>query len=212
MSDMSNSPQLINAAQKRARISTDAPEHLSPVFPSPLAEFIDLDDPDLDYVIHSIKHLRSAGLDVTDPDVLDLAVVGGRKLARDADERRRPEAVAALRAEIDAQNARWAKRVAARSVVYYARLGNRVKIGYTANLTNRMANIQPEQLLATERGGPKLEAERHGQFASLRVVGEWFRYEQPLIDHVTALPPTPAVSLQPDRLPSELRFVFDRKP
>lgn len=206
---MSNSHQLINAARKRS-LSTvlTASEDFSLLMPAPILQLLDADDPDLDYVIHSIGHLRAAGLDTTDPAVLDLAVTGGRNLARASEERQRPDLVAAREAQAAEVNEYWAKRRAALSVVYYARLGNRVKIGYTTNLTNRMQNIQPEELLATERGGEALESRRHAQFDRLRMSGEWFRYEQPLIDHIASLPKTSAVQLP--RLPSSLAVLFNR--
>lgn len=72
-------------------------------------------------------------------------------------------------------------------VVYYARLGNRMKIGWTSNLPRRMTVIQPEELLATEPGGPDEEAVRHVQFADLHVVGEWFKYQGALVEHVSLL-------------------------
>jgi hypothetical protein len=73
------------------------------------------------------------------------------------------------------------------AVVYYMRLGNRVKIGWSSNLAVRVATIQPEEVMATEDGGQKLEARRHKEFADLRVSGEWFRLEEPLIAHIEAL-------------------------
>lgn len=73
------------------------------------------------------------------------------------------------------------------SLVYYAKTGDRVKIGFTTNLAERMATLMPEQLLAVERGDPKLERARHRQFADLRTTGEWFRYEGLLIEHIAGL-------------------------
>lgn len=172
---------------------------LSALFPEPITGAIDPDDPAFDYVLHAIGHLRAAGLDTTDPEILALAVVGGRNLAHCADEGDTAERVAEQQAEAARHDDRMARLIANRSVVYYARLGNRVKIGYTADLGHRMNSIQPEEVLATERGGPKLETKRHAQFAKLRVVGEWFRYEQPLVDHIAALPPLPPP--EPARLP-----------
>lgn len=73
------------------------------------------------------------------------------------------------------------------SVVYYMRLGNRVKIGMSASLVNRVADIQPEELMATEPGGYDIEKLRHQQFAELRVSGEWFRLEDPLTSYIANL-------------------------
>jgi hypothetical protein len=79
------------------------------------------------------------------------------------------------------------KQKAKPAVVYYMRLGNRVKIGWSSNLAVRVATIQPEEVMVTEDGGQKLEAKRHKEFADLRVSGEWFRLEEPLIAHIEAL-------------------------
>jgi len=73
------------------------------------------------------------------------------------------------------------------SLVYYAQVGDRVKIGFTTNLVERMHAIVPEKLLAVERGGPTLERARHKQFAALRTQREWFRHEPPLTDHIANL-------------------------
>lgn len=73
------------------------------------------------------------------------------------------------------------------TVVYYMRIGNRCKIGYSANLAGRLDAINPEELLVTEPGGPAQEAARHSQFADLRTHGEWFRYEGALAEHVAQL-------------------------
>lgn len=70
------------------------------------------------------------------------------------------------------------------SVVYYMRIGNRVKIGTSTNLASRLASINPEELLAVERGGVDKERGRHRQFATLRTHGEWFRFESPLTEHI----------------------------
>jgi hypothetical protein len=66
------------------------------------------------------------------------------------------------------------------AVVYYMRLGDMVKIGWTTNLATRKAKINPQEILATEPGDATVERERHKQFADLRVHGEWFRLESPL--------------------------------
>jgi T5orf172 domain len=73
------------------------------------------------------------------------------------------------------------------SVVYYMRLGDRVKIGVTINLASRMADIRPEELMAAEPGDRSIEQARHRQFAHLRTSGEWFRLEAPLTDFIEAL-------------------------
>lgn len=69
-------------------------------------------------------------------------------------------------------------------LVYYMRLGNRIKIGTTTNLRGRLSSLQPEELLGTEAGDASLERERHRMFAHLRVCGEWFRDDPSLRAHI----------------------------
>jgi Meiotically Up-regulated Gene 113 (MUG113) protein len=150
--------------------------------PEPLRGLLRPEDPDLDFILISLVSLHESGLDVLDPDVAKLAIEGGRKVARECE--RRLKEHPARHAEDRAERSQALEEA---SLVYYARLGNRVKIGYSTNMANRLADIRPEELLATEPGGPLLEKRRHGQFADLRVVGEWFKFEGALVDHVRAL-------------------------
>jgi len=160
---------------------------------SPLRELVDLDDPDIRYVVEAIQLMRIAGLDMTDPDMIRLGVYAGHRRASSVPN---DDELLVGRSELR----EWFEAVEREirlpgdpSVapptlrVYYARLGNRCKIGWTADLKRRMAEIQPEELLVTEPGGPDQETKRHAQFAELHVVGEWFRYEGALVKHVESL-------------------------
>lgn len=162
----------------------------TPDVPEPIKKLVALDDPDLEFICRSISYLRSAGLDVLDEMVLRLAIDGGRNLARVHYERKATEDPDQIEAERTEVLERYKAALEVRSLVYYARLGNRVKIGYTTDLRQRMIHIQPEEVLAVERGGPRVEAKRHVQFAGLRVSGEWFRLEGALADHISQLPDT----------------------
>ncbi|GAB2646229.1 hypothetical protein GCM10027169_12990 [Gordonia jinhuaensis] len=73
------------------------------------------------------------------------------------------------------------------AVVYYIRFGNRIKIGYSTNLAQRLRVIPHDEVLATEHGGAALERIRHTQFAAERVNGEWFKPSPRLIKHINAL-------------------------
>jgi hypothetical protein len=82
-----------------------------------------------------------------------------------------------IQASVEDERAARTGRFAGRDhVVYYVRVGNRIKIGYTTHLKQRLASIGPEEVLATEPGGFKLEQHRHAQFAEYRVMKnrEWF--------------------------------------
>jgi hypothetical protein len=159
--------------------------------PTEVRAIVDVTDPDLDWIIDALAAMRGVGVDVSDPAMLAIAVDAGRRRADEfaaaveSGEFARDQERGAERAR-DAETYFYTGHIA-RSVVYYARLGNRCKIGYTHDLKRRMTDIQPEELLATEPGGAVTEDQRHQQFKALRVVGEWFRYEGSLVEHVEML-------------------------
>lgn len=72
-------------------------------------------------------------------------------------------------------------------VVYYLRWRDRIKIGTSANPRGRLAQLRFDELLAFERGDRTLEQQRHAQFAALRLGGEWFAADPPLLAHIEAL-------------------------
>jgi hypothetical protein len=76
-----------------------------------------------------------------------------------------------------------------REHVYYVRVADRVKIGFSRNVYDRVASIPCDELLAVEPGGRPLEQMRHKQFAALRIYRnrEWFRHEGELRSHVEML-------------------------
>jgi hypothetical protein len=67
------------------------------------------------------------------------------------------------------------------SWVYMIRLGDRVKIGFTTNLRQRMYDLPHEEILAVVPGTVVDERRCHAAFAHLRVAGEWFRAEPELL-------------------------------
>lgn len=73
--------------------------------------------------------------------------------------------------------------------VYYIRIANQIKIGWTTDLKQRFSSIGGEELLATEPGGFQLEQMRHKQFGSARIYRnrEWFRPEPDLMSHIDML-------------------------
>lgn len=83
-------------------------------------------------------------------------------------------------------------------LIYYVldatRLTQRVKIGTTTNLDQRMkalhrqtASRQDPIVLAVEAGGIAREHALHAQFSRFRLTGEWFRYEAELRDYIAGL-------------------------
>lgn len=157
--------------------------------PDHLRDLISSVDPDFHIICDSIELMRIAGFDVTTTAGLQAGIEAGRRRALElatqaasgASQRQR------IRAEMDQET--LAAELERRCLVYYARAGDLVKIGYTTNLTKRMNSIGPDELLTTEPGGPRREHERHQQFLDLWVRGEWFRYEGALKTHVAGLGP-----------------------
>ncbi len=78
---------------------------------------------------------------------------------------------------------------ASKSVVYYLRIGDFIKIGTTSNLKRRINSYPPGcLLLAVERGGTGLEGYRINQFSHLNAARrEWFRPGEELIGHINGL-------------------------
>lgn len=78
----------------------------------------------------------------------------------------------------------------AQSQVYYVRIHDHIKIGYSVNIKSRLQclRVTPDCLLATEPGGQQLENVRHRQFADLRY-GRWEDFEPAdiLLDHIQAV-------------------------
>lgn len=74
-------------------------------------------------------------------------------------------------------------------IIYYLMIDGLVKIGYTADLKQRLALYPPTaQLLATEPGDQSTEAQRHTQFAGLLTARrEWFTPGPALRDHIEGL-------------------------
>lgn len=70
-------------------------------------------------------------------------------------------------------------------VVYYLRYDDRVKVGTTANLRQRLGAIWHEELVALERGDRELEHRRHVELAASRIGRtEWFHLDDAVRAHV----------------------------
>ena len=90
---------------------------------------------------------------------------------------------AALRAERKAAFER-------QSQVYYVRIGDHIKIGYTVNMYQRLIGLRvsAEDVLATEPGARALEAQRHAEFAAERIGRkENFNPSPRLLAHIEAV-------------------------
>jgi hypothetical protein len=62
-----------------------------------------------------------------------------------------------------------------RHVVYFVRFGDRVKIGTSGNLAERLLVIPHDEVIGTIPGDVKVERQWHLVWADHRIVGEWFQ-------------------------------------
>lgn len=115
---------------------------------------------------------------------------------------------AKLQRELDRERVRAEEAARAEaSRVYFVRRESDglIKIGTSRTLAARMVSLKRDhgalQMLAATGGAHREETAMHRQFAELRVEGEWFRPELPLLEHVYTLmkecPLDPAPGLPP---------------
>lgn len=145
------------------------------------ADLVDPFDPAFKFIVRAAKTLIEFGYDPKDPDVARRAIVVGRARYKVSQERNAAKSQKSKEAHAEIVN------LDAPELVYYMRIGDRVKIGWTTNLPERISSINPEEFMTAEPGTRLKEKERHQQFASLHSHGEWFRLEQPLVGHIKKL-------------------------
>lgn len=121
--------------------------------PTGYHDLIDPGDPALPHILQAAMDLERFGFDISDLDNVRRIIEVGRKSYADLH-------ATASRA-VSTREGRVITDIT-NSVVYYMRIGNRVKIGFTTNLARRLIYINPEELLATEPGDNGLEQRRHG--------------------------------------------------
>jgi hypothetical protein len=152
-----------------------------------LLEQVAPDDPEFSFVVDALRKLLLAGFDARDPALVERAIEVGRRQCHTPPPKR-PSPLPPRSASFGLSIPFRARpRPPAIDVVYYMRMGNRCKIGYSANLRTRLGAIRPEELLAVERGPMALERQRHREFQALRTHGEWFELRSPLTEHIDRL-------------------------
>lgn len=140
---------------------------------APLLALIDTSDPAFQAVADVLSEMRSAGVEL-DKAAVAIAVKLGQYKHREATQ------------------PTWQKRHARperKSIVYYIRRGELIKIGTTVTPQQRFKALMPDEILAFEPGGVDEEAARHRQFAAARVDqrGEYFRPVDALMAHIADL-------------------------
>lgn len=74
--------------------------------------------------------------------------------------------------------------------VYFVRYQDRIKIGFTTNLDQRVKEIPCDEVLATIPGSYRVEARLHCQFTHLHLNGEWFSMGDDLMEYIEGLKKT----------------------
>lgn len=72
-------------------------------------------------------------------------------------------------------------------LVYFIKFGNRIKIGFTTNLAQRLTQLPHDEVLVTVAGSFSTEKRLHNKFKHLRVVGEWFEAAPELLEYTANL-------------------------
>lgn len=85
-----------------------------------------------------------------------------------------------------------------------------IKIGFAVNLRERIQDLQVAmpwrlKVLGIKRGDPDTERALHRQFASLRLLGEWFARGPDLLDHIKTL--DRSTRIWPSHFPKRARKV-----
>lgn len=131
----------------------------------------DLDSPFYDFKWHTLYGENAKPISEYTPDeVLDLLREGRRHNALAADDVK-PDKL----------------RFPSGTYVYYIRIGNRIKIGFSSSLDKRMSCLAPEEVLGLEPGGRDVELSRHVKFKPWRTHGEWFVDCRPIREHIAAV-------------------------
>lgn len=86
----------------------------------------------------------------------------------------------------------WAPEAKATGWVYFVRIGDLVKIGFSTQPDRRMKALRPSEVMHLEPGTMADERRCHLAFDHLRVEGELFRPEPDLLAFIADLQPTAA--------------------
>jgi hypothetical protein len=81
----------------------------------------------------------------------------------------------------------WSTTAKPTGFVYFVRVGDLVKIGYTADPKRRFAALQPSEVLHLEPGTMQDEKRCHAAFHHIRVEGELFRPDPDLLRFIDDL-------------------------
>jgi len=73
-------------------------------------------------------------------------------------------------------------------LVYFIKFSERIKIGFSTNVENRMKNLPHDEILALIPGTVSDEQALHKKFDAIRITGEWFANDPRLTDFIETLP------------------------
>jgi hypothetical protein len=136
---------------------------------APLLALVDSTDPAFPQIAAVLQDMAKAGVELTEETVTIAVKIGKQKWAD--------------------ESARRITEPQRRSIVYYVRRGELVKIGTTVNPASRLKVLMPDEILAFEPGDRATEQRRHRQFSTCRVAAksEYFRQDAKLMTHISKL-------------------------
>lgn len=73
-------------------------------------------------------------------------------------------------------------------LIYFAQFGDRIKIGFSTDVTGRMKSIPHDKVLALIPGSFASERALHKKFDAIRITGEWFANDPRLTSYIATLP------------------------
>lgn len=79
-------------------------------------------------------------------------------------------------------------RATPHGLVYFIQFADRIKIGFTTDLDNRLKNLPHDRILALVPGTVSTEKQFHNMFKDLRITGEWFAMHRKLLDYIGTIP------------------------
>lgn len=140
---------------------------------APLLAMVDTEDPAFPRIAEALQSMKDAGVDLDETAVAIAVKLGRQKHAAEQPDSWKPRHTQPER----------------RSIVYYVRRSDLIKIGTTTNPFRRFSGLRPDEILAFEPGGPEEELRRHRQFAWCRIGkrGEYFRQAPALLAHAERL-------------------------
>ncbi|MCX4750918.1 hypothetical protein OG455_41290 [Kitasatospora sp. NBC_01287] len=141
-----------------------------------LIELVDTSDPAFPYIAAVLRDMQGGGVELNEATIAIAIQLGRQKQVRS-------RSMGTQSGHADTVHPTTG------AIVYYIRRSEAIKIGTTASPVKRFRSLLPDEIMAFEPGGYALEAERHTQFAHLRIAAnqEYFTPASDLLSHISTV-------------------------